>query len=151
MSNFKSTQDLFQFTNFKKNVDKLCNKKIEVGYFDEPHPSGLNMATLAAIHEEGWNNLPVRNFMLSSALNACYNQYIIRKVKEIYNSIIGNNGYMPKLNALGIALQNQMKQTINLGDFSNPTVSAEWAMVKGSNKALIHFGDLYNSTKYKIN
>lgn len=150
MSNFKSTQDLYQFTNFKKNADKLSNKRLEVGYFDEPHPSGLNMATLAAIHEEGWHNLPVRNFMLSSALNACYDQYIIRKLRNIISSIISGNGYTPPLNALGIALQNRMKKTIQLGDFSNPTVSAEWAAKKGSDKALINFGDLYNSTKYRL-
>ena len=55
--------NLKRLDRFYKELVRLESKTITYGFYDEPHPSGLNMATLAAIHNFGWNGLPVRNFM----------------------------------------------------------------------------------------
>ena len=65
---FTSKQDLRQFENFFKAVKVLDYRQVTYGFYDEPHYSGLNMATLAAIHEEGWNGLPARSFMTSTSI-----------------------------------------------------------------------------------
>lgn len=54
--------------NFFNAVKKLDYRQVSYGFFDDPHYSGLNTATLAAIHQEGWNNLPARTFMTSAGV-----------------------------------------------------------------------------------
>lgn len=142
----KTKTDFSGLRRFEKRLKSLVSKQIETGFFDDPHYSGLTTAQLMTIHEFGYNNLPQRNVMLSSSLSFRYD--LPKIVKQIYNDVVirGSNPEI-KLKQLGKRYEQTIKFTIDAGTFSNPTVSAEWAKVKGFDSAMIHFGDLQESVR----
>lgn len=145
---YKSRQDLSELENYFKNLNGLSAKEVEYGFYDDPHYSGLNMATLAAIHEQGWHNLPERNFMYSTSIHFKPNE--AKHVKRIHRAIVQGRPIEPLLAKLGRDGAESIKMTIDQGTFSNPKVSRDWASVKGFSDALIHYGDLRDSTTFKV-
>lgn len=149
MSNYRSKQDLSAFDDFYKTVKSLENKKVSYGFYDNPHYSDLNTATLAAIHTEGWGGLPPRNFMESSSL--LFKKDLEKVLNEMFDSIIGGNkSFEGNLKKLGKVAVKNLEQTIKSGKFTNNTVSPAWAEVKGFSEAMIHYGDLVGSASWKI-
>lgn len=145
---FTSEQDLSQLDNFFKQVTALSKKEVDYGYFDERHYSGLNMATLAAIHEQGWNGLPSRDFIYSTQI--AFKKELNTYVKGIFRDIISGIGFQNGLDKIGKAGAKKIQYVIDAGLFTNNKVSEKWAMRKGFSEALIHYGDLRNAATYKI-
>ena len=145
---FKSTQDLSALESFFNQVKELAGFEVQYGYFDEVHYSGLNMATLAAIHEQGWNGLPQRDFIYST--QQAFKDNLKKQLTKMYANMISGKGYRSGLEAIGKAGVRGIKQTIDTGHFSNNKVSASWAAVKGFSDALVHYGDLRAATTFKI-
>lgn len=133
---------------FHKQVNELAKYKVRYGYFDEPHYSNLNMATLAAIHEQGWGNLPERNFIYSTQL--AFRDDLTKHYRMVFNSIIAKKGFTAPLQKLGKAGVRAIKMTIDTGHFSNNKVSQSWAEVKGFEEAMVHYGDLRAATTFKV-
>lgn len=147
--NFKSTQDLSQLENFFKGVMALEDKKVSYGFYDDPHYSGLNTATLAAIHQEGWGGLPVRNFMTTSAV--AFSKEMGKMQKDLFAYIaLGGKNLTPILSMIGKGGAAKIKFIIESGEFSNNQVSPEWSDVKGFSEAMYHYGDLKASTTFRI-
>lgn len=146
---FKSKQDLSQFLNFGKAVRKLDYRQLSYGFYDDPHYSGLNTAALAAIHQEGWNGLPARTFMTSSAVAF---QKDLRKFQiDLFGQLAaGASDPTPALKRIGQAGADKIRFIIDGGLFPNNTVSDQWADVKGFKEAMYHYGDLKSSATFKI-
>ena len=138
---FKSQQDTSELDRIFKETMGLEKNTIEYGFFDDPHYSGLNTATLAAIHQEGWNNLPVRNFMTSADI-LFREEDLPKYTVHVMKAIIDGRGVN--------AAANRIQWVINYGQFSNNQVSAEWAARKGFSEAMYHYNDLVNSVRFKI-
>lgn len=145
---YTSKQDLSAFTEFYNEVKELTKFQVRYGYFDDVHYSGLNMATLAAIHEQGWGNNPERNFIYSTQI--AFKGDLTKQLKRMYRGIIAKKGFRSYLDELGKKGVKAIKLTIDTGDFTNNKVSQEWANVKGFSEALIHYGDLRAATTYKV-
>lgn len=145
---FKSTQDLSELENYFSQLGELSKKEVEYGFYDGNHYSGLNFATLAAIHEQGWNKLPERNFMYSTSIH--FKDGLSRHIKNMHSQIAAGKSFLPYLNKIGKAGADSIRYTIDQGSFSNPKVSRDWAAVKGFDDALQHFGDLASAATYKI-
>lgn len=145
---FKSKQDLSALTHYFKQLTELSEKEVEYGFYDEKHYSGLNMATLAAIHEQGWNGLPERNFMYSTSVS--FTVGLQKHVKNMHRAIVQGKPFTPYLERIGKAGADSIRYTIDLGTFSNPKVSKDWAAVKGFDDAMIHYGDLASAATYRV-
>lgn len=145
---YKSTQDLSEFERYFNQLTDLSKKEVEYGFFDEKHYSGLNMATLAAIHEQGWNNLPERNFMYSTSI--LFKTGLQRHIKNMHAAIISKKPFTSYLERIGTDGANSIRYTIGQGTFSNPKVSQDWASIKGFDDALVHFGDLSAAATYRV-
>ncbi|HDR2377027.1 TPA: hypothetical protein QCH88_004273 [Enterobacter asburiae] len=146
---FTSTQDLSQLENFFKATKVLDYRQVSYGYYDDPHYSGLNTATLAAIHQEGWNGLPARTFMTSAAV--AFNKELTKLQKDLFAYLAqGGQNVTPILNRIGKAGARKIKFVIDSGLFPNNRVSDAWADVKGFSEALYHYGDLKESTTFRI-
>ena len=146
---FTSKQDLRQFENFFKAVKVLDYRQVTYGFYDEPHYSGLNMATLAAIHEEGWNGLPARSFMTSTSI--LFAKDLKRFQKDLFAYFAaGGQDATPIFNMIGKAGAKKIQFVIDSGKFPHPTVSDSWADVKGFHEALIHYGDLKSAASFKV-
>ncbi len=146
---FTSKQDLSQFEEFFKATKVLDYRQVSYGYYDDPHYSGLNTATLAAIHQEGWNGLPARTFMTSAAV--AFNKELNTLQKDLFAYLaMGGKNLTPILNRIGKQGARKIQFVIDTGLFPHNTVSDAWADVKGFNKALFHYGDLKESTTFKI-
>lgn len=146
---FTSKQDLSRMENFFKAVKVLDYRQVSYGYYDDIHYSGLNTATLAAIHEQGWNGLPARSFMTSSAI--AFNKELKRLQKDLFVYLAaGGQDPTPILNMIGKAGVRKIKFVIDTGLFPNNTVSQAWAEVKGFNEAMKHYGDLKQSTSFRV-
>ncbi|WWT49284.1 hypothetical protein [Escherichia phage vB_EcoM-LTH01] len=143
-----STVDFSVMDHYFDQLSELETKEIEVGFFDEAHYSGLNMATLAAIHELGWNNLPERNFMLSTSIH--YRGGLIKNLKRLNDDLLKGKSYSPALKKIGKDYADSIRFTIDQGTFSNNRVSTAWASYKGFSDAMIHYGDLSDAAKFKI-
>jgi hypothetical protein len=126
----------------------MSKNEVEYGYFDTPHYSGLNMATLASIHEEGWNKLPARNFIYSTSIN--FKGDLNKLTKTLMADIASGVGWRKGLERIGKAGVRKIAYTIDTGTFSNPKVSKDWAAVKGFDDALKHYGDLKSGATFKI-
>lgn len=147
--NFKSTQDLSQLENFFKGVMALEKKTLSYGFYDDPHYSGLNTATLAAIHQEGWNGLPARTFMTSTAVN--FQKDLAKLQQELFGHLAaGGASPDPILRRIGKEGAEKIRFIINAGMFSNNRVSDAWADVKGFSEAGYHYGDLKESATFRI-
>lgn len=143
-----SKQDLSAFENFFNDLNELSTKEVEYGFYDDKHYSGLNMATLAAIHEQGWHNLPERNFIYTTSIE--FKADLSKLTKRLMNDIINGKGYTKGLERIGRAGAEKIKFTIDAGTFSNPKVSKPWAEVKGFDDAMKHYGDLKNAATFKV-
>lgn len=143
-----TTQDLSELERFFNTVSELATKEVEYGFYDDAHYSGLNMATLAAIHEQGWNNLPERNFIYSTSVQ--FRADLNRLTKQMMNEIIQRQGYQKGLQRIGNAGSKKIAFTIDAGLFTNSKVSQEWAKVKGFDDAMKHYGDLKNAATFKV-
>lgn len=146
---FKSQQDTSELDRIFKETMGLEKNTIEYGFFDDPHYSGLNTATLAAIHQEGWNNLPVRNFMTSADI-LFREEDLLKYTVYVMKAIIDGRGVNAALRKMANAAANRIQWVINYGQFSNNQVSAEWAARKGFSEAMYHYNDLVNSVRFKI-
>jgi hypothetical protein len=144
----KSTTDISELKRYFSQLSELAEKEVESGFYDEKHYSGLNMATLAAIHEQGWNNLPERNFMYSTSIH--FQEGLMKHIKRMHNGIIQGRDFKPYLEKIGKDAANSIRFTIDQGSFSNPKVSKDWASVKGFDDAMIHYGDLASAATYKV-
>lgn len=145
---FKSTQDLSALENFNKQVVELTKERVEYGYFDTPHYSGLNMATLAFYHEYGGKYLPERNFMYSTSF--LFKDKLHKHLRSMYKAMVAGKNFRQYLKAIGKSGAEQIQYTISQGAFSNNKVSKDWAAIKGFDDALVHYGDLRNAASYKI-
>jgi len=145
---FKSEQDLTEFETYFSKLNDLSEKEMEYGFYDEKHYSGMNVATLAAIHEQGWNGLPERNFMYSTSIH--FKVGLARHIKNMHLAIAKGKPFEPYLHKIGKDAADSIRYTIDQGSFSNPKVSRDWAAVKGFDDAMTHFGDLASSATYKI-
>ena len=147
--NFKSTQDLRQLENFFKAVKTLDFRQVTYGFYDDPHYSGLNTATLAAIHQEGWNGLPARTFMTSAAI--AFQKDLKKFQIELFSHLAaGGNDGEPILKRIGKAGAEKIKFVIDAGMFPHNTVSDAWADVKGFSDAMYHYSDLKDSATFKV-
>lgn len=145
---FKSEQNLSQLENFYKAVRQLDYRQLSYGFYDEPHYSGLNVATLAAIHQQGWGGLPERPFMTSAAI--AFNKDMQRFQKQLFGQLVSGADPDSVLRKMGQAGANKIKFIIDSGSFPNNTVSDSWAGVKGFSEAMYHYGDLKNSATFKL-
>lgn len=146
---FTSTQDLGQLMNFFNAVKKLDYRQVSYGFFDDPHYSGLNTATLAAIHQEGWNNLPARTFMTSAGV--LFQKELKKFQIDLFGQLAaGAQDPTPVLKQIGQAGADKIRYVIEGGLFPNNIVSDAWADVKGFKEAMFHYGDLKSSATYKI-
>ncbi|ADP02459.1 conserved hypothetical protein [Salmonella phage PVPSE1] len=146
---FTSKQDLSQFENFFRATQQLDSRQVSYGYYDDPHYSGLNTATLAAIHQEGWNGLPARTFMTSAAV--AFNKELEKLQKELFGYLAsGGRNPTPMLNKIGKAGARKIKFVIDSGLFPHNRVSDAWADVKGFSEAMYHYGDLKESTTFRV-
>lgn len=146
---FTSSQDLSQFENFFKAVKVLDYRQVTYGFYDDPHYSGLNTATLAAIHEQGWNDLPARSFMTSTSVLFAKDLNKLQKELFVYLAT-GGKDPTPIFNMIGKAGAKKIRYVIEGGLFPNNIVSDAWADVKGFKEAMFHYGDLKSSATYKI-
>lgn len=144
----KSFTDISELKRYFSQLSDLAEKEVEYGFYDEKHYSGLNMATLAAIHEEGWNNLPERNFMFSTSLH--FQEGLLKHIKRMHNGIIQGRHFSSYLEKIGKDAADSIRFTISTGTFSNPKVSKDWASYKGFDDAMIHYGDLSSAATYKV-
>jgi len=144
----KSFTDISELEKYFGQLSELSNKEVEYGFYEEKHPSGMSMAYLAAIHEQGWNNLPERNFIYSTAIH--FQQGLIKHIKRMHNGIIRGESFNTYLKKIGTDGADSIRFTIDQGTFSNPTVSGKWASVKGFDNAMIHFGDLSSAATYRV-
>ncbi len=146
---FTSKQDLTQLENFFKSVKVLDYRQVSYGFYDDPHYSKLNTATLAAIHEQGWGGLPARQFMLSSSVLFAKE---LRKLNIDLFAYLAAGGKNPTaiFNMIGKAGAKKIKYVIDSGNFPNNTVSDAWAGIKGFSEAMYHYGDLKESVTFRI-
>lgn len=145
----KTKVDLSGLRKLEKRLKDLCSKQVESGFYDDPHYSGMTTAQLMTIHEFGYGNLPQRNVMLSSALSLKYD--IPKYIKQVYRNVVfKGQAAEVSLKYIGKKAEESIKFTIDAGTFSNPKVSPAWSEVKGFDDAMIHFGDLRDSARYKI-
>lgn len=145
---FKSEQDLSEMERYFSQLSDLSEKEVEYGFYDDKHYSGLNMATLAAIHEQGWNKLPERNFMYSTSIH--FKTGLGKHIKRMHLEIAKGKSFLPYLDKIGKDGADSIRYTIDQGTFSNPKVSKDWAAVKGFDDALHHFGDMAAAATYKV-
>lgn len=146
---FTSKQDLSQFENFFKAVKVLDYRQVTYGFYDDPHYSGLNTATLAAIHEQGWGGLPARSFMSSTAI--LFDKPLKKFQRDLFTYFAaGGTNPTAIFNMIGKAGAEKIKFVIDAGKFPHPTVSPAWADVKGFSEALVHYGDLRDSATFKV-
>lgn len=144
-----SKQDLSQFENFFKAVKILDYRQVTYGFYNDKHYSGLNMATLAAIHEQGWNGLPARSFITSSAI--MFSKQLNRFQKDLFTYFAaGGKDPTPIFNMLGKAGAKKIQFVIDSGKFPFPTVSDQWAGVKGFKEAMVHYGDLKSAVSFRV-
>lgn len=144
----KSTTDISELKRYFSQLSELAEKEVESGFYDEKHYSGLNMAQLAAIHEQGWNNLPERNFMYSTSIH--FQEGLLKHIKRMHNGIIQGRTFQPYLEKIGKDAAESIRFTIDQGSFSNPKVSRDWASVKGFSDAMVHYGDLASAATYRV-
>lgn len=126
---------------------KLESKKIEYGFFDDPHYSGLNVATLAFYLDSGTTKILPFNFMLRSALS---NARGMRKNLARLNKAImqGDKDYQKVVKDIAQQATEFLQQHMRHGGY---TVRSEaWAKEKGFNDALYHYGDLIEAASYKV-
>lgn len=140
--------NLKRLDRFYRELIKLESKTITYGFYDEPHPSGLNMATLAAIHNFGWNGLPVRNFMETAF--AFHSAELNKLVEKLLRTMARGSSPEAVLRQMGDTGSKAIKFVIEAGQFSNPTVSEQWAQEKGFNEAMRHYDVLLESATFKI-
>ena len=146
---FTSKQDLSRLENFFKAVQQLESKKVTYGYYDDPHYCGLNTATLAAIHQNGWNGLPARNFMTSASV--MFRKDLAKLQKELFGHLAaGGTNIDAQLRSIGQAGANKIKYVIETGSFNINKVSDAWADVKGFSDAMYHYSDLKEATTFKV-
>lgn len=145
---FACQQDLSEFKKLHQKLNQLSSKAVEYGYFGTEHYSGLNSATLAWILENGLGSGFPRDFMKSSALMASKNS--TKLLKEVISILLSGGSVETALTKVGRYSVDNVKWIVWRGTFSNNTVSAAWAAVKGFDEALRHHGDLMNSTSYRI-
>lgn len=144
----KSFTDISELERYFSQLSDLAQKEVEYGFYDQKHYSGLNMATIAAIHEQGWNNLPERNFMFSTTFY--FQAGLAKHIKRMHNGIIQGRGFSSYLEKIGKDGADSIRFTIDQGTFSNPKVSKDWASHKGFDEALVHYGDLASAATYKV-
>lgn len=152
---FTSEQDLSAFMRLGDNVKKLDNKTLEYGYFEKRHSSGLNYATLAAIHEYGWNKLPMRNFMTSTAI--LFRPELEKAITKLFSDIASGTSAEIALARIAVKATKKIEFVIDQGLFSNPKVKTKtqkWRQSVGtnnpSNSALFHYGDLKKGAEWRI-
>lgn len=155
VARFKSKQDLSAFLDFGNKVMQLNGKSIEYGYYDKPHYSGLNLATLAAIHEEGWGTVPMRNFMTSADI--LFSPELERLNRKLFRDILSGVNVDVALKNIAVKATKKIEFVIDRGLFNNPTVSKKTQQYRQrvgtnnpSNSALFHYGDLKNGAEWKI-
>jgi hypothetical protein len=106
------------------------------------------MATLARIHEEGWNGLPARNFMFSAGVAARKSQQ--KQIRLFIQSAANGKRNIKALQEAGNIGVRTIKETIQNGNFSNPINAPDTAAIKGHNHALIEQGELMEGAKVKL-
>lgn len=146
---FKSKQDLSELGKYFDRLKDLEGTAVEYGFYDEDkHYSGLTMAYLAAIHENGWHNLPERNFIYSTSIH--YKSGLKKRLQSMHRAIAQGRPVKVHLQNIGKDGADSIRMTIEQGSFSNPKVSKDWASVKGFDDAMVHYGDLGAAAKFKI-
>ena len=126
---------------------KLESKKIEYGFFNDSHYSGLNVATLAFYLDSGTTKILPFNFMLRSALSNArgMRKNLARLNKEIMQ---GKANYKDIVEDIAKQATEYLQQHMRHGGY---TVRSEaWAKEKGFNDALYHYGDLIEAASYKV-
>ena len=141
----KCDVDISKFVAMQKEIEDLDD--VSVGWNNEKHYSGLNMATLAAIHSEGWHDLPRRSFMESAHVRIQAKMQYLNKMLMQY---IYKGQTAKGLDFIGREYGKLLQDVLYAGDFSNNTVSKQWAGVKGFSDAMRHYGDLIDAVKYFI-
>lgn len=138
----------------KRMMDKLHKELsqmegVAVGWDDGKHYSGLNYATLAAIHSEGWGDLPKRSFMESAHAAMLYES--LRHTKALINAIAKGGSSEAVRKRIGKRYADILETILISGQFSNNKVSPQWASYKGFNDAMRHYDDLIGAIKYWSN
>ncbi|EJH0453118.1 hypothetical protein NCH52_004941 [Escherichia coli] len=138
----------------KRMMDKLHRELsqmegVAVGWDDGKHYSGLNYATLAAIHSEGWGDLPKRSFMESAHAAMLYES--LRHTKALINAIVKGGSSEAVRKRIGKRYADILETILISGQFSNNKVSPQRASYKGFNDAMRHYDDLIGAIKYWSN
>lgn len=139
-----------RLTKAKRAIDGLT---VSYGFYSDKHYSGMTVADLARILASGvsFADGQPRDFMAVAANNSDLRSYTVKILKQITKEALnGRTQFTGKLNALGLYAQTILYQTIHLGTFNYPHNSPLWAAAKGSDKAMIHTGNLINSISYRI-
>lgn len=142
------TLDVSMLERFMKSVRTLSYQQLTYGFYDQPHYSGLTVATLAAIHQQGWGNVPPRPFMTSAGI--AFNKDLAELNIRLFGSMINGGDPTTFLKAVGQAGADKIRFIIDSGSFPNNMVSPQWAAYKGFNQAMYHYGDLKQSATFKI-
>lgn len=116
---------------------------------DTHKPLGINMASLALVHERGSaaNNIPPRPFMRQTRERSQYR--FTRLLRGLYKQVLaGKASPQNGLAQLGVAYEGEMKNTFTTGSFV-PLKPATIAR-KGSSRPLIDTGRLRQSIVSKV-
>ncbi|MEG1626449.1 hypothetical protein [Pseudomonas sp.] len=139
--------DLSGFHSLVKRLEKLEQKELKVGVFNEHYDDGQSVAQVAMWQEKGTSNIPSRPFMQRTFDNDEVKKLIAASFKAVALRAIRGLSYESALQILGANLANHMKHILDTYPDRN---TASTAARKGFNKVLYDSGTLYNSIKFRV-
>ncbi len=123
----------------KKQIAKVANQSLEVGYFaGVNYADGQSVASVAGFQEFGTSKIPKRATLAPS-----------------FDKMVGSNRYRFSLlnkdnpwQFLGAEMVNRLKSEIV--SFSSPANRPNTVRIKGRDNPLIHTGLMLNSVRFRI-
>lgn len=130
-------------------------KEAQVGFWGGTHPSGNNIAQIAAWNEEGHMNggsfagtiTPARPFIRQGFMSGV-KKYVSTRNMDFHRIAMGQYTWSQFHDSVGYDLQKLMRTVIQGWD--KPPNSPVTVYIKGFNNPLIETGTLMASVKYKI-
>lgn len=147
--------DTRQWKQMSRRLTHGSGKTVQTGFFGTIHPSGFQVAQIAAWNEEGHINggmfsgtiTPARPFIRRGFMPAA--QKMIRNsYRDIHRIAMGQLTWNSYYNELGRNFVVLMQKSI--AGWSNPPNTPITVSLKGFNNPLVETGAMMASVKYKI-